>query len=434
MNKVFIIFGYNPGRLHHVARLKKLANEKLQAKTLLCKEGISIEDKNTCDYTLSLPFDIHSTAFVEQASQQLSTYLHEHQLLAIGCVSFADRGIPLGSYFAEQNNLTHDCEQLAFTCVNKAIFRQQEKEHETPNWYKKPHFEKLYFHEDAFELFTKQQSALFLKPIAEGNSRGCLRINALSDLENNANVLKHYCEKDGVLAEEQIQNCEEYSVDGVAGRYVVIAKEVMRGPYPIEMQHIIPADISATDYQRLLTAGKIVAEISGSKGGAIHHELFFNKSSKEIYCVEPNRRPAGMNIWDLIKIAIPEYDFWNDWVDWAAGKPTSDTAGKPICFSGCRKLLASKSGKITAIDQQSINKLLQPHNAQLTLKKQLGDTVTSQPKDGSDTLGYVSCQATEAPHLRQLLLELSQKISRLIKVELIAENSKKTVDPTTLYQ
>jgi len=420
MPQVIIIFGYNNTRLHDIERIKLLAKNKFNAEIMLCKDQITQQDTAVSPYTFSIPLEVADTVKIEKSIQRIDNFLLANHLEVIGGLPFSDRGIPVGSAFAQSRNLTSDSsiKDKAFACINKLLFRQLEQRTASPQWYKKPVFAQLRTIEDAYLFVKTAKRPLLLKPVAEGNSRGCLRINTLEDLDRCHEVLLPYFKKEGVLAEECIQGYEEFSFDGVANRYVITQKKVLTGQYPVEIQHLVPAALSSDDYNRLLEAGLHVAQMTGSNGGAVHHEFFFNKQTKEVYCVEPNRRPAGMNIWDLIQQAFPEYNFWEMWLEWAVGINPVIPPVKHQYYAGCHKLIAQASGRITQVDETAIKAVEAAECLTVKLTKAIGEMVEANPRDNSQVLGYVTGKSPSMAALIQAFEKAADSVQNAIKLAL----------------
>lgn len=286
-----IVFGYNNTRLYDIERIKKYCRESFDAELLLCKEEILKQDLAVTPYALSVNLEIKDISVIKGEINKIDHYLAENNLNPIACLPFSDKGIPLGSYYAKSKGLVHDGCERSLACIDKYHFRCLEAAENTPSWYKKPYFEQIFSFDEAVKIVNEKNRPLFFKPTKEGNSRGCIEINSMDDLIKNKTQLYAYFNQ-GVIVEECIKDCDEYSFDGVDGCYVITEKKTSAGYYRVETQHILPAPLEQRYYDRLIEAGKIVAKISGSNNGAVHNELFLDKITGDVYCVEPNRRPA----------------------------------------------------------------------------------------------------------------------------------------------
>ena len=236
-------------------------------------------------------------------------------------------------------------------------------------------------------------------------------------MNRNIDVISLYLEQ-GIVVEECIKGCDEFSFDGIDGNYIITEKKTSQGFYRVETQHILPAPLEDKLYARLIEAGKIVSEISGSKNGAVHNELFLNRETGDVYCVEPNRRPAGLKLWDWVGIAFPGTNNWNAWINWANGKDNSNNSGAHKFYVGCRMLQAKKSGKIRQVNAD-IKEQIQNHShvCDIALTKSEGQTITSNLKDNSHFTGYIVCKSETIDGLRLLLDQMENTAASIYIVE-----------------
>lgn len=417
MKNIVIIFGYNNTRVYDIERLKKLSHDILKAEIMLCKEEITSVDTNITPYTLKINLAQNDDESLERQLKEVDEYVSSHGFTVCACLPFSDKGIPLGSLYAKHKRLPHDNTERSIACIDKYIFRCLEKEAKTPIWYKKPFFKKIHTLKEAVECINTSTNSLFFKPVAEGNSRGCIEIKTIEDLNENIDIVNVYLEQ-GVLVEECIKGCDEFSFDGVDGNYIITEKKTSQGYYRVETQHILPAPLDAKLYERLIEAGRIVSEISGSKNGAVHNELFLNKLTGEVYCVEPNRRPAGLKLWDWIGIAFPGVNNWNAWINWAAGRNNFTSFGAHQFYVGCRMLQANKSGKISKVNTEILEKIQNHSNVyDVSLTKSEGQSITSNLKDNSHFTGYIVCKSETIDSLRLLLDQMENLAADIYIVE-----------------
>ncbi len=416
MHKLVIIFGYNNTRVYDIKRLKRLCQESLDAEIMLCKEIITPIDLVITPHTLEVDLAKYDKETLTLQMQKIDNYLSVKNYTVIACLPFSDKGIPLGSNYARSKGLPHDDCEKSISCIDKFSFRCLEKATVTPAWYKKPFFKKIHTIEEAKNCITDTNAPLFFKPLAEGNSRGCIEINSLQDLEANLEIVNPYLHT-GILVEECIKNCDEYSFDGVDGNYIITEKKTSQGYYRVETQHILPAPLENKLYTRLIRAGEIVSEISGSNNGAVHNELFLNKKTGDVYCVEPNRRPAGLKLWDWISVAYPGIDNWKAWINWASRSTSKNQISHNKYFVGCRMLHAQSSGTLQAINQ-NIKSNLQKINGvcDIAVTKKEGESVTENLKDNSDFIGYIVCKSDTPEKLLIFLDQIQRKASNIYTI------------------
>ncbi len=425
MKNLVIIFGYNNTRIYDIVRLKMLCKTTFSAEIMLCKNDINEHDKKITPYTLEIDLTMNDIESIRRQIQIIDDYIYFHKVIVIGCLPFSDKGIPLGSYYARHKGLRHDDCERSIACIDKYAFRCIEKEVSTPKWYKKPFFKKIHSVGEAKQCIQDTNFPLFFKPIAEGNSRGCIEISSLHILEENLDIITPYLEQ-GILVEECIKNHNEYSFDGINGSYIITEKKTSDGYFRVETQHILPAPLPHHLYQRLITAGKIISSMIGSNGGAVHHEMFLNPITGSVYCVEPNRRPAGLKLWDWIHIANSNRDNnWIAWLNWAIKKTDNLKAEKYNYYVGCRMLTSRQTGAVHSINAKLKSKIQQINNlCDLQLTKSIGEIVTDTPKENGDFIGYFVCKDLSYDGLIEKLNEiekLSEKIYIIAAVDHYAD-------------
>ncbi|KFM73022.1 hypothetical protein X975_16553, partial [Stegodyphus mimosarum] len=425
MEKVVAVFGYNNTRLYDVKKIKNILLAK-KIGIMLCKEGITDEDRNVSAYCFDTK--LHgSHQEIEQAYSNLQKWLSSQNIVIVGVLPFSDKGIVLASYVAEKMGLISDDYNTAVIGLDKFEFRKAEANMNTPVWYKKPRFRKVEQPSDLVQFYDEIGSPVFLKPTSEGNSRGCFLVNSLENMDVALENIKPYLNT-GAIAEEYFSGCREFSFDTVAGRCWITEKETTSGNHKAEVQQIVPAPLPQEDYDRLIEAGKLVAKISGSKMGAVHNE-FFLFPDRTVMAVEPNRRPAGMHIWDLAASAFSINPF-ELWINWSIGKqPVVDQALRSQYYVGLRMIQASTDGIIKQIDNTGINKIKDNYNEllEVCLSKSLNQFVHKNPKDNSEFLGHIIVQHKDPKKLKLMLIQLSLRILQFVKVEPVSTDNDKSV-------
>jgi hypothetical protein len=403
------IFGYNNTRIYDVYKIKNLIQEEYGAELLLIKEGITQEDLNVTPYCLDhKPED-------PQISQSLQNYLSDHQLILKACLPFSDKGVIGAAHASRELNLFGDDAPSSFAMLDKNLFRELENKISiNSEFYKKPFFHKIFNADEARACFSKN-GAFFIKPTSEGNSRGCMKIETLQDLEN---WILNYGQnsKNGVICEEILSDSNEYSFDGVAGQYWITQKFTTTGAYRAEYQHIIPAPLSPQKHNQIHSLLKPLLSDLGSNGGAFHHE-FFILDDERVASVEPNRRPAGMWLWDLASWSFPGFNLWLAWLQKCVHGQTFQAPIKTDGFSGVRGVIFKihevkkhrdqqyeqiKSINIEQIETQ-LKELNKNNLYKFSMLKKVGDTVTSLPKDNSDFLAFI---AIKNENYEELLINL----------------------------
>ena len=394
------IFGYNNTRLYDVKMLQALVHSRLGAELLLIKQDITLTDLEVTPHCFDhAPEDPDIVA-------PLRAYLADKQLGLIACLPFSDKGVIGAAHVARAFGLVGDEVDSAPAMLDKAAFRRLEAGLTgLPASYKRPFFHEAHTVQELRDRLDSE-GAYFIKPKAEGNSRGCMKITGPIDLERwlqeNAAVLPN-----GVILEEILSDDREYSFDGVAGRYWITEKFTTRGAYRAEYQHIMPAPLSPAATDGIHAVLEPLLRRLGSRRGAFHHE-FFRLADGRIASVEPNRRPAGMWLWDLAGLAFAGFRPWELWVDHCAGRMEAPTS-RPLatCFAGVRAVIVPSDGTLVVADERAIEAALRKrfgsHLAQVSLLKRPGDRLRCQPRDNSDFVAFIAMTSPDYQHLRDHL-------------------------------
>ncbi|NQW45812.1 MAG: hypothetical protein HQ462_10470 [Deltaproteobacteria bacterium] len=400
MKSIVAIFGYNNSRIYDVLKIKNLVKVKTGAEILLIKEGITAEDLEVTPFCFDhKPEDPHMLP-------SLLSYLRVNDFNLIGCLPFSDKGVIGAAHIAQQLNLFGDDSATSFAMLNKNTFRELESKTDVdPKFYKRPFFALAQSRAQVNEFFL-QHGPFFLKPVAEGNSRGCMKIENLADLEIWFQSFSSSLTQ-GVICEEILSRSDEYSFDGVGGTYWITKKFTTTGPFRAEYQHIIPAPLGDEITQQVHSVLVPLLKNLGSNGGAFHHEFFLLPDDR-IASVEPNRRPAGMGIWDLASWAFEEFNPWTRWIDLCTGTSVSPLELKPKTFAGVRAVISKNSGRLKSLPHELMTAQLAARfgkdNFRLTILKSVGDRVLSEPRDNSD---FIAMVALRNPNYEALLSDLN---------------------------
>ena len=386
LNKVVAIFGYNNSRIYDVIKIQKLVKALANADILLVKEGINSADLEVTQYCLdACPDD-------SGISEVLKEYLNNNNLEILGCLPFSDKGVVGAAYVAKALNLFGDDAVTSHAMLDKSLFRKLESSIpiDLEN-YKKPFSHTFATRAEIENLFLKQ-GPFFIKPKAEGNSRGCMKIMTTSDLqqwfyENESSVIN------GIICEEILSDTNEYSFDGVNGNYWITEKFTTSGAFRAEYQQIVPAPLVDSVQKKV---HKVLAPLMsklGSNGGAFHHEFFILNSGK-IASVEPNRRPAGMWIWDLAAWNFENFNPWDQWIKRCLDKNSLPQVElKSTGYTGIRGVISKRDGKIQSIKRNEAETALKTRfgdHVRLSFLKSESNTIRCMPRDNSDFLAFVA--------------------------------------------
>lgn len=399
--KVMAVFGYNNTRSYDVAKIRTIVRNRIGAEVVLVKEGVDSADRDLAPYCLDHPPQDPGIAEV------LRRYLTTERLELVGCLPFSDKGVIGAAHVSREFGLFGDDVESASAMLDKGSFRFMEKDLVLPaSLYKKPDYRVANTRAEV-ESFFLSHGPFFLKPTSEGNSRGCMKIESMEDLEcwflENPGVIFR-----GAICEELLSLSNEFSFDGVAGKYWITQKFTTSGAYRAEYQHIVPAPLPPERYDatnELL--GNVITSL-GSRGGAFHHEFFLLPDGRAA-SVEPNRRPAGMWIWDLAGWAFEEFDPWMVWIERCAGREVAP--GRLIArrHAGVRGVISRASGIVeevrTADIETELSRRFGNNEFRLSVLKSRGDVVRSEPRDNSDFLAFVALRDRDPERLQSMLVD-----------------------------
>lgn len=414
MKDVVLILGYNNTRVDDVKKIQSKVYNLLGALTILCKPAPSETDQSIVDDII----DVNLENDVVNLEKVLIT-VREKNYNIIGVLPFSDIGTQLGALITSHLGLIGADNYKIKAALDKSIFRQEENlSNNLPDGYKKILHKRIESKHELINIFNAMKGNIFIKPVKEGNSRGCISINQNSDLDLIWEQLLPY-KDNGILIEEKITDLQEYSWDHVAGFNWITEKETTKNDYRAEIQQIVPAPLSEIASHTISEAGEFIANISGSNGSACHNEIFYDHLNNITKAVEPNLRPAGMQIWTLASLAYENFDPWDEWIRWASKK--HDEAFKPLLkhnyYAGIRMIKAQKKG--TLVQLPEISPHLHTNDVEFIeckWSKNTGDRVSNTVADNSGFIGYIIARAKNYEHLKAYLLNTVNYIEKQITI------------------
>ena len=279
MKDAILVLGYNNTRINDVKKIREKAKNCLNAITILCKKDPNEIDKSAVDLTIDVG--------LEQGIENLETITlacKNNNIHIVGVLPFSDQGTQLGSQLAKHLNLPGANPDKINSALNKYRFREEEISSKKPRGYVPVKAKKITCLEELQSTFIEFNSGVFLKPMAEGNSRGCIAIKKYEDCEHAWDEVKKYL-AGGITAEKLIENAQEYSWDHVAGYSWLTEKFTTQTQYRAEPQHIIPSPITTNEAILLHEGGKFMAEVCGYDGSACHNEIFLLNTKDHVTAV-----------------------------------------------------------------------------------------------------------------------------------------------------
>jgi hypothetical protein len=402
MTPCYVIVGYNNVRIYDVAKLRQLAHDQFDCQLVLVVERASLQDWQAAD--LVIQADLGQDPALLQVCQALA----EAAMTPIGILPFSDRGVPLGAMLAQHYLLPGAQPEAALAGLDKRRFRAMEAEVPAPDHYLPLTARAI----DSLETLVATREELggkgFIKPVAEGNSRGCMAVHAHTDCAAVWAELAPY-HASGIMMEPLIETAREFSWDYVAGCRWLTEKHTTQGEYRAEYQQIVPARLTSEQARWLNQAGGFMRQLLAKEWGAYHNELFLREQGAS--AVESNMRPAGMHIWDLAALSFDAFDPWQRWLHWASTGQTHTTLPRQLGYSGIRMLRPRQSGTLSR--QADIPQLAQALGITLhqgSYSKASGERVSTRVTDNGGFMGQIVLHHADYPTLLAQLDALADAI------------------------
>ncbi|MGJ7514880.1 biotin carboxylase [Pseudomonas baetica] len=408
-----VVVGYNGSRVNDIQKLRDLCKSLYNARLILLVEQIQPHDDQVADHVCSTSFAEKDVA----ASLELVVgCLNADRWKLIGVLPFSDRGVLLGAALATHFGLPGITRAEARAGLDKQIFRHLEATAETsPEDYRRVYSERVESLSQLRERVVELGGKAFIKPACEGASRGCRVINHPSECDEVWQALKPYREG-GIVLEELIQDAREYSWDCVAGSTWVTEKTTTEGAYRAEIQQVVPAPLAPDVQQRLMSAGRHMADLVSETNGAWHNEVF-HRADQLTSAVETNMRPGGMHIWDLAKRAFVDFNPWERWVRWAVEGRIEHHEPVARGYCGIRLLRAPGGGILRSTpDIEALARALDIEVVEATFAKRIGDSVSALVKDNFSFIGHIVLFNEHYGQLSNDLLRLAEAVESRVGI------------------
>lgn len=405
LQDVVLVMGYNNTRSDDVAKIRYILSEDFKSKTVLCIEhpqpvAFQVAD-NVIDVSLDPNFSNLNTVL---------KFCEDNSYRILGVLPFSDKGTQLGSIITRHLNLPGQNPNLVRGGLDKHFFRKLEQDPIfKPKNYVPIKSRIVTKKDDIRSAYDEFSGNVFVKPCAEGNSRGCTVVDSESDIDRAWEVVSPYSINGGIVAEERVGNnfCE-FSVDAVGSTLWITQKQNSSGSYRWESSYILPAPLDNLTTHQIMEAGRYMAVVCGGYGGAFHNEIFYNPTSREIRAVEPNLRPAGGSIWDAAKLAFRDFDPWRHWVHYAVGKSLPEVELVRDYYVGFQMLSAKQAGILQSLPSYK----LEEDNlvGKISWNKKIGDALTNNPTNNADCIGYFLVRAPEVLDLEKVMAYVSSRL------------------------
>ena len=430
MKQVFLIIDYNNTRFDDVKLIAGYARKKYLLETLLIRKDPSSIDFEIADHVIDL--DHNNLQYLEIATSKIK----EMKLDVLGGFVFSDRSMISGTMLLNELNVPSDSIKGSFMSLDKWQYRLaeasvRERFESVGAWL--PKSKKIQSMLEAKQFLRVCKNGLILKPTCEGNNRGVMAVESTKQLKEAWNILTPYI-KGGVIAEEKIPFNPEFSFDGVGSLNFVTQKFSDSGSFPVEYGQQIPSELNISQENQIRDTGLIVRDLTGTNNGAFHHEIRFDGFGITAV-VEPNRRPAGMQIWDLAE-KVFGFNLYHQLVDACLGIPQNIDKCIPKGVASVRMLRAPVSGLFNA-ENLSSETIFRKLNSQIRrssnenvqyfsfkLQKSKNDWVDRIIRQNGDFVAQVCAYSPISKYPLQQELDAFEKIWMSFAKSLIQETKK----------
>jgi hypothetical protein len=381
-------------------------------KLCLIRPNPSAIDFDIADYVIDLNFT--DPEFVAQAITQLKKFNIE----VVGGFPFSDKAVLAGSRLLKRLNVLADSDTLAITALSKWEYRQAEN-----------NFSDLFKSQDVFlpksakirtfdelkKFFKTSPKGVVLKPTNEGNNRGVSLVQSSAGLMGAWRDASPWL-SDGLIVEQIIPFSPEFSHDGIAHLDFVTKKYSAKGAYPVENGQEVGSGLDRKTVSRIKQTGRLVNTLTGSLVGAFHNEIKIDSNSLQTSVVEPNRRPAGMHIWDLAE-RVYGVSFYSLLIDSALGRGLPEQLPPPKGTAAIRMLPPPVDGKFCAprdvamyftseLADLSARSGLEFFN--FSILKNPGERLERVAKTNADFLGQICCYGPNSAQVQAGLDEFEK--------------------------
>ncbi|ACU72661.1 protein of unknown function DUF201 [Catenulispora acidiphila DSM 44928] len=245
-----------------------------------------------------------------------------------------------------------------------------------------------------------------VKPRDAMGSIGVSLVRGIADLPGAVAALP---DESPFLIEEFVEG-PEFSVEGVflGGEpriLAVTAKEKAPPPFFVEVGHVLPAEISETEHDRIRDRVAAALSTLGLRTGAFHVELWLTADGPVLG--EVHGRFGGDWIHTMLQHAIPDLEVFGLVFEDMLGLPGTHTSLEPTRGAAVRYLVPPP-GQVTAIEGWE-EVLAHPAVLHAQLLVAPGDIIKPL-RQSSDRAGFVVVGADDPALARKLATELVDSV------------------------
>lgn len=263
----------------------------------------------------------------------------------------------------------------------------------------------------AEEFLAGSPGPWVVKPRDAMGSIGVSLVRAAADLPGAVAALPN----DAPFLVEEFVEGPEFSVEGVflGGEpriLAVTAKEKAPPPFFVEVGHVLPAELSETDHDRIQDRVTAALSTLGLRTGAFHVELWLTADGPVLG--EVHGRFGGDWIHTMLQHAIPDLEVFGLVFEDMLGLPGTHTSLVPTRGAAVRYLVPPP-GRVTAIEGWE-EVLAHPAVLHAQLLVAPGDTIKPL-RQSSDRAGFVVVGADDPALARKLAAELVDSVRFVVQ-------------------
>jgi hypothetical protein len=194
----------------------------------------------------------------------------------------------------------------------------------------------------------------------------------------------------------------------------------------VEIAQLLPAEVSRMERLVIERAGLFANALVGQRNGPFHNEIKIARDASAAAIVEPNRRPAGMRIWQLAQ-RVYGMNLFECWVDAVLTGVQSARLPAPHGFAAAIMLGVPFDGRLRRGDFPAENEAMTRMTQGLRAKRLLprgrepewfdfawlhGDAdceTRAVPRDNGDFIARVCVRLDERPSDTQAFVSTIQE-------------------------
>ncbi|WP_419961129.1 ATP-grasp domain-containing protein [Psychrobacillus sp. BM2] len=274
-------------------------------------------------------------------------------------------------------------ESVAISTTNKGVMRNTLRKNNIPM----PNYSIVKEFEGFIKSIKNFNLPCIIKPTDSSGSRGVQLKYDLGNLEESYMYSNEHSKTGEVIIEEFLQgrefSVESISVDGNPKIIAITEKETTGAPYFVEMGHMVPANITKSEEQQIISTVEATIKALEINNGPSHCELMLTESGPKI--IEIGARLGGDNITSYLVPLSTGYNMVKASINCAINQENNEKILYNR-FSIIKYIDTINSGRIKGINGLE-NVENSPYFIEMKISKKIGDK-HEKVKSSSDRIGY----------------------------------------------